>query len=113
MLGVVIIAGLCLVLQAYDHEKMPQFGEVIGTTLTLNTVVALISISAKAALLLPVAEYVSMLKWIWFSDHYRALSDLSTFDQARRRILCGFDLSRETRLRYYIRLTSAESVLTS
>jgi hypothetical protein len=100
VIGVVLIVVLCLVLHRYNGKTAPQFGEAFDTSLTLNTVVSIIVTGARAALLLPVAECVGQLKWIWFAKDYRPLSDVSTFDKASRGILGGFGLSWRTKLRY-------------
>ena len=97
-LGTVLIIALCLVLRAYDGHRAPRFGSAFGGALTINTVVAIISASAKAALLLPVAECVSQFKWLWFTSGYRRLSEISTFDKASRGILGGLELLWRTKL---------------
>ncbi|KAK8050448.1 hypothetical protein PG994_012178 [Apiospora phragmitis] len=55
-------------------------GTELGSKLTINTLVAMLSTGAKAALLFPVAECISQIKWIWFSsEEPRRLSDMSSF----------------------------------
>ena len=39
---------------------------------------------AKAALLLPVAECISQLKWIYFQEQARTLEHIDLFDRASR-----------------------------
>jgi hypothetical protein len=113
LLGTVLVLVLYLVLRQYDGQPAPRFGTVFGTALTLNTVVSIIVAAARAALLLPVAECVGKLKWIWFSKHHRRLSDMSTFDRASRGLLGGLELLWATRLRYgglaCIKCTSLQS----
>ena len=98
-LGTLLMVTLCLVLQAYDGNPEPHFGSGIGSQLTLNTIVAIISASAKAALLLPVAECISQNKWYWFEDQYKDVRDMVTFDNASRGIYGGLELLWKTRLR--------------
>ncbi|KAJ4298082.1 hypothetical protein N0V90_005981 [Kalmusia sp. IMI 367209] len=97
-LGAVLILALYLVLRHYDGQTAPQFGTAFGAALTLNTVAAIIVTGARTALLLPVAECVGQLKWIWFSKDYRQLSDMSIFDKASRGLSGGFGLLWRTRL---------------
>ena len=97
-LGAIFIVALCLVLRAYDGRPAPHFGSAFGSALTLNTIVAIIAAAAKAALLYPVAECVSQLKWLWYAKDYRRLSDMSTFDKASRGISGGFKPLRRTKL---------------
>ncbi|KAI2624404.1 hypothetical protein GGR54DRAFT_575637 [Hypoxylon sp. NC1633] len=99
ILGILLDIALIVVLRVYDGKVAPRFGAVFNGALTLNTIVAILSTGSKAALLYPVAECISQLKWIWFSKDYRKLSDMSTFDNASRGIIGGFALAWDTRLR--------------
>ena len=99
VLGVAFIISLVVILHHYEGQPFPQFGSFMGTALTLNTVVAILSIAAKTALLYPVAECVSQWKWLWFSKEYRPLSDISIFDKASRGIRGGLELLWRTKLR--------------
>ncbi|KAE8454223.1 hypothetical protein EG329_005148 [Mollisiaceae sp. DMI_Dod_QoI] len=49
-----------------------------------NAVVSIASTAAKAALILPVAEAISQLKWLHFRTEGRTLGDLQTYDDASR-----------------------------
>ncbi|KAK3660689.1 hypothetical protein LTR56_000447 [Elasticomyces elasticus] len=100
-LGTVLIIVLYIVLRAYDGRPAPRFGSTFGGALTLNTIVAIISASAKATLLLPVAECISQIKWLWFASDYRRLSEVSTFDRASQGILGGLELLWITRFRTF------------
>lgn len=99
ILGILLIIALIVVLRVYDGQLAPRFGAVFNGALTLNTIVAILSTASKAALLYPVTECISQLKWIWFSKDYRRLSDMSTFDNASRGIIGGFTLAWDTKLR--------------
>lgn len=59
---------------------------------TLNSYLALLAVVANAALLMPVAESIGQLKWIWFVKEERPLGDFQTFDEARRGLLGRFKL---------------------
>lgn len=98
MLGILFIGALVFVLHFYDGQEAPKFGSAFGASLTLNTVTAILSTAAKAALLYPVAECVGQLKWIWFSQDYRQLQDMSMFENASRGIRGGLELLWKTRL---------------
>ncbi|KAM0721921.1 hypothetical protein Q7P37_002846 [Cladosporium fusiforme] len=100
VVGSVLLVSLYLVLQMYDGKPTPQFGSAFGSSLTLNTIVAIIAAAAKLLLLLPVAECVGQLRWIWFSRGHRQLNDFATFDRAARgSIWSGFELLWTTRMR--------------
>lgn len=101
VLGIALVVALIVVLRVYDGETSPQFGDVLGTALTLNTVVAILSATSKAALLWPVSECISQLKWLWFaSETSRPLLHMATFDVASRSTWGGFDLMWRTKFRY-------------
>lgn len=99
VLGVLLVITLALVLRTYDKLPVPQFGAAFGSSLTLNTVVAIIVAASRAALLLPVAACVSQLKWQWMASKDRNLVDMATFDSASRGIMGGFALLWKTKLR--------------
>lgn len=98
--GIMLIVALCLVLNSYDGKPQPHFGSALGSAVTLNTIVAIISTFAKAALMLPVAECISQLKWAHFEKGYHRLSDMNTFDHASRGIWGSLVLVWKTRLMY-------------
>jgi hypothetical protein len=98
--GVVLVVALHPVLQEHDGEEKPAFGSAFGSSLTLNTIVAIIAAAARVLLMLPVAECLSQLRWIWFARNDRQLNDFSTFDRAvRGNMWSGFELLWTTRLR--------------
>lgn len=99
-IGTVLIVALYLVLRAYDGQIAPKFGSAFGSSLTLNTIVAIIAAAAKVLLLLPVAECLGQLRWIWFANEDRPLTDFTTFDRAvRGSMWSGFELLWTTKLR--------------
>jgi hypothetical protein len=100
IMGSACIAALCLVLQHYNGKATPQFGSAFGSSLTLNTLVAIIAALAKLLLLFPVAECIGQLRWIWFSRGYRQLGDFATWDYAARgSVWSGFELVWTTKMR--------------
>ncbi|CAI6331202.1 unnamed protein product [Periconia digitata] len=104
-LGAVFIAVLCLVLHAYDGEIAPTLGSAFGSSLTLNTIVAIIAAAAKLLLVLPVAECLGQLRWIWFARGNRHLNDFDAFDRAvRGSIWSAFEVLWMTKLRSLVSL---------
>lgn len=89
ILGMVLIIVLCVILRDYNGKPVPSLGSVLNTDVTLNFVVSLLLGFAVPALMLPVAECINQLKWIWFSSADRPLEDLDTFDQSSRGTLGG------------------------
>lgn len=73
-----LLAALIGLLKAFDGEPAPEW------FVSLNTVVAAISTICRAAMVVPVSEGLSQLKWNAFVRSQRPLNDLKTFDQASR-----------------------------
>ncbi|KAF2853784.1 hypothetical protein T440DRAFT_545998 [Plenodomus tracheiphilus IPT5] len=68
------------VLSVYDGKRQPEY---LFSGITLNAYVAVFAAISKAALILPVAEAIGQLKWIWFQKE-AALWDFQLFDAASR-----------------------------
>ncbi|KAF2723535.1 hypothetical protein K431DRAFT_344753 [Polychaeton citri CBS 116435] len=75
-----ILATIAL-LSNYDGKEVPSWHGF-----TLNCVVSVLAVVPKAALILPVAEALSQLKWHWFweQDQPRPVSDFDWYDNASR-----------------------------
>lgn len=75
------VGAIMAILLRYDGKPMPdwQFG------LTINGVISVLAGVAKAAMILPVAESISQLKWHWFwKSQARPIMDFEFFDTASR-----------------------------
>ncbi|XXH00032.1 hypothetical protein Hte_006373 [Hypoxylon texense] len=72
-------AAIIGVLQAYDQSSLAQ----LPFQITLNSYLAFLTTLAKAALMPPVAEALSQIKWNWFHVD-RPLEDIQVFDAASR-----------------------------
>lgn len=70
------------VLAHYDGEAMPNW----PTGMTLNTLIALLTAIANAALASPLQQGLSQLKWINFKRESRPLTDMEAYDDASRGI---------------------------
>lgn len=80
---VLLVVALC----GFDGQSpsmLPILKPTGSTGLTLNTVVAILANTIRAALIYPVAESISQLKWVWFNDHRRRLQDFESYDMASR-----------------------------
>lgn len=82
VLSVACLIAIVIILHTYDGQPIPQWRSGI----TLNAMVSVFTSIAKAALLFPVAESISQLKWVWFSMKSRELQDFVTFDNASKGI---------------------------
>ena len=68
------------VLARYDGKSIPNW------RMTLNTLIALLTAIANAALASPLQQGLSQLKWINFRRTSRPLTDMEAFDDASRGI---------------------------
>jgi hypothetical protein len=84
IIGVLALLAICLILWKYDYKSLPELGSVFGSSITLNSILAILRATTKAALMLPVIECISQLKWSWFRDVSQPLSEFLKFDNASR-----------------------------
>ncbi|KAF9457693.1 hypothetical protein BDZ94DRAFT_1124744, partial [Collybia nuda] len=80
VLSAACVTAITIVLHTYDGQPIPQWSSGI----TLNAMVSIFTSIAKAALLFPVAESISQLKWIWFTNEFKKPQDFETFDNASK-----------------------------
>ena len=90
IIGVLALLAICLILWRYDQKPLPEWGSVFGSSITLNSILAILGATSKAALMLPVIECISQLKWSWFRDEPQPLASFSRFDNASRGWYGGF-----------------------
>ncbi|KAL9109886.1 MAG: hypothetical protein Q9187_008116 [Circinaria calcarea] len=79
ILGAAALITVVVILQKYDGKSLSSWTFPI----TPNSMISLFATISKAALLLPVAEGLGQLKWIWFRKP-RPLADIAIFDSASR-----------------------------
>jgi hypothetical protein len=77
--SIFFLGCLAVLLWLFDGQPIWDY-----YSLTLNTVVAILSTAAKAAILLPVANCIGQWKWILFSGPPRRLFDFERIDEATR-----------------------------
>ena len=86
LLGVIVSAGALAaivgILYHYDGKPQPTWRNV-----SLNTMISWLSTLAKVMVLIPVTSGLSQLKWVWFAEKRRTMSDLRYFDSASRGII--------------------------
>ena len=89
------ITALVVVLSIHNGRPLPQWP--LG--ITLNTFISLIATLAKASAIVPVAESIGQLKWLWFKQQ-RKLFDFQAFDDASRGPWGSLQLLKCTKARY-------------
>lgn len=76
-----IIIGIAIILNRFDGKRQPSWEHV-----SLNSLISWLSTAAKLCLLVPITRGLGQLKWVWFAEKERPLSDLEEFDSASRGI---------------------------
>lgn len=89
VVSLVALAVIIAILATHQDKSLPQW----PTLISINSLVSIFTSILKAAMLLPVAEGISELKWIWFLAP-RPLSDMDRFDTASRGPLGAFKFFR-------------------
>ena len=85
--SLILLVALIVILGKLDNQPIFNWNGV-----TLNTIVSILSTTAKAWLMLVLAETISQWKWILFSSRRRLLIDLQALDEASRGPLGSFKL---------------------
>jgi len=92
------IMGLCLFLASLQEKPVPIWAykfpgsndraKVAGVTtaVSINSVIGWFSTISKLLLLIPITNGLGQLKWVWFSEDTRVLTDFEVFDSATRGI---------------------------
>jgi hypothetical protein len=94
---VIYISVIIVLLVIYDGKQQPQLQRGI----TLNALVALITKVMKAALLTPIMEGMSQMKWVVFAKHSRPLLDFNIYDCGSRGGLSALTLMWYTRKHFW------------
>jgi hypothetical protein len=89
--SIACITAIASILYVYDDRPIPRFPSGV----TLNTIVSILSTSARSAIISTVSTCVGQLKWCWYRRSKKSLNDAQTMDDASRglsgaiRMLCS------------------------
>jgi len=89
------LVAIAVVLAGMNEENLSTWTHQI----TINTVMAILSQIGSTLLMIPLAEAISQLKWLWFYRQSKLLRDFDDFDRASRGPLFSFFLIWKTRAR--------------
>lgn len=95
ILSAVLMVALCVVLRCYEGHRQPTWSH-----LSLNTLIAWMSMVSRALILYSASQGLGQLKWAWFATERRPMEDLATFDSASRGVLGSLALMYRVRARY-------------
>jgi hypothetical protein len=74
------LAAIALVVNAFDGQAIPQF----TAGLTLNTIISVLSTTARSGMIFVVSASIGQLKWCWLGRPGRRLLDIQAMDDASR-----------------------------
>lgn len=83
LLSVACLATITYILHINNKTPLRQ---TPGSDITINTIISVFTVIAKIALLVPITESISQLKWVWFATESRKLQDFEIFDKASKGI---------------------------
>jgi len=83
--AVAVLVALVITFARYDKQPNPLWASGI----TLNTIASIASMLFRLGIMLPVANCISQLGWIWYASRQRPIRDIIAFDQASRGPLGG------------------------
>jgi hypothetical protein len=79
IVSLMLLAAIIALLAVYKGQSLPNWPSMIS----INTLLAVLTSLLKAAILLPVTEGLSELKWRWFATA-QPMKDMDRFDAATR-----------------------------
>ena len=80
LLSTCCVGAIIVILLEYDNKPLPTW----NYGLTINGVISILAVVAKASMILPIAEAISQLKWHWYWGRQRPIMDFQVFDAASR-----------------------------
>lgn len=94
VLALAILIAIIVILRVYDGKQQPGWRWI-----SLNTLLSWLSTVGKGCIAFPLSAGLSQLKWVWFAQRKRPLSDLRVFDNASRGIYGSAELLWALRMR--------------
>ncbi|KAL2831566.1 hypothetical protein BDW59DRAFT_140297 [Aspergillus cavernicola] len=110
ILGMIVSAGaliaLVTILVKYDQKPQPSWRHM-----SLNALISWMSTISKGCIIIASSEALGQLKWVWFSQKARPISELRTFDSASRSLYGAVELIWTLRARHFAALSSLAVIL--
>ncbi|KAI6462311.1 hypothetical protein MCOR17_005979 [Pyricularia oryzae] len=79
LLSIACLGIIAVILSRFDQESLREF----PLPITMNTLVAFFITICHAALIFPLVQALSQLRWNWFVREDRSLADFQAFEDAR------------------------------
>lgn len=93
LISCIALALIAAILAAYQDKTLPEWPSLIS----INSLISIFTSVLKAAMLFPIAEGISELKWAWFTKP-RHLNEMDRFDAASRGPLGSLTLFNRSRI---------------
>ncbi|KAJ5386958.1 hypothetical protein N7509_009499 [Penicillium cosmopolitanum] len=106
ILSTALLIAIIGILAHYNHQPQPNWDRV-----SLNSVISWLSTLSKACVIFCISEGLGQLKWVWFAQKRRPISDLQDFDSASRGIWGSLRLIWSLRARHFAASASLAVVL--
>lgn len=90
-----LLISIVVILGQYNHHAQPAW-----QYMSLNSLISWLSTFSKGFALFAISETIGQLKWAWFNQKQRPLSDLRTFDSASRGLWGSAELIWTLQARY-------------
>lgn len=103
-IAVLSLIAIVIILESHKNKPLPEYG--LG--ITLNSLIAIFATISQMAMMKPIAECISQLKWLWFIRKQK-LGRFQTFDDASRGLIGSLFLLGKLR---GIHLASLGAVIT-
>lgn len=72
----ILLVAIIILLAIFDNKILPQW--YLG--ITLNTILSILSGLFQWSLMIPVIQCIGQLKWLWFAQSKRPLSEFAKFE---------------------------------
>ncbi len=108
LVATLLLIALLIVFREYDQRALSQW----SSRLSLNTIVAIVTQLAQMTLLLPIAEGISQLKWLWYCEK-KPVEDMSYFQEGSTGPISSFILLFKHRASLFVWSICSASLVAS
>ncbi|KAJ3545026.1 hypothetical protein NM208_g2722 [Fusarium decemcellulare] len=84
-----LFAAICLILDKYNDQELPNWDDM---GITLNTLVATLATIFRSIIAFIIFNILAQLKWNWVSGRFRPVQDIQRFDDASRGVYGSLQL---------------------
>ena len=117
LISLAALAGIGALLTALDDKPQPTWAYTspehkiadktipsVTIAVSPNSILSLLSTIGRICVLIPITKGLAQLKWVWFAEQERQLSDFEAFENATRGVTGSLFLVWKLKFRYVIAL---------